>query len=374
MEYEIITEANISLKIPKVAKTFRGPGSKLPGFYNPEMAFSRDVAMFFLGYALRRWWSPEFNLLDALAGSGSRGLRYKKTFPNVEVHLNDVSSKAVELIKENAILNNVDVIVHNKDFNILASEMKFNYIDLDPYGSPAHFTDALFRGLKAKGFAAITATDTAALFGTYKRVVLRRYGSINFRNMFSKEAGVRILIYFILREAGKWDYAIFPHLVYANSHHVRVHISAIKSATKADDIIKKYVGYVIIHDDGNMEFSKEPCGNYLGPLWIGPIFDKDLLLYMREHLKEYPTHATKKLEKMVEIWIKEGNINAPYYNIHDLARKYNIKQTPKIDKIVTALREMGYKASRTHFDPLCIKTNAPVKDIIYASKGNIPYK
>jgi len=374
VEYEIITEANISLKIPKIAKTFKGPGSKLPGFYNPEMAFSRDVAIFFLGYVLRKWGLSEFNLLDALAGSGSRGLRYKKTFPDIEVHLNDVSSKAVELIKENANLNNLEVIIHNKDFNVLASEEKFTYIDLDPYGSPVHFTDALFRGLKAKGFAAITATDTAALFGTYKRVVLRRYGSINFRNMFSKEAGVRILIHFLLREAGKWDYAIFPHLAYANSHHVRIHISAIKSATKADDIIKKYVGYVILHEDGSMEFSKEAYGTYLGPLWIGPIFDVELLLFMKRHLDVYPTHTTKKIEKMLEIWVKEGRINTPYYNIHELARKYNIKQTPKIDKIVNTLKEMGYEASRTHFDPLCIKTNAPVKDIIYASKGNIPYK
>ncbi|HEC96112.1 MAG TPA: hypothetical protein ENI59_00345 [Euryarchaeota archaeon] len=372
MEYEIITEANLSLKIPKIAKTFRGPGSKLPGFYNPEMAFSRDVAIFFLGYILNKWGSSGFKLLDALAGSGSRGLRYKKTFPETEVHLNDISSKAVEIIKENAKLNKLEVIVHNKDFNILASEKKFDYIDLDPYGSPVHFTDALFRGLKARGFAAITATDTAALFGTYKRVVLRRYGSINFRNMFSKEAGVRILIHFLLREAGKWDYAVFPHLAYANSHHVRVHISAIRSATKADEIIKKYVGYVIFHEDGSMEFSRKAYGTYLGPLWIGPIFDLEFLDFMKKHLRSYPTHTIRKLEKMLEIWHNEGKINAPYYNIHELAKMYNIKQTPKINKIVDTLRDMGYEASRTHFDPLCIKTNAPIKDIIYASRENSP--
>ncbi|MCD6502667.1 MAG: methyltransferase [Euryarchaeota archaeon] len=376
LDYDIIKEGNIVLKVPKVAISFKGPGSKIPGFYNPEMAFSRDIAVIFLGYVLdrfRKMIPSEPTLLDALAGSGSRGLRYKKAHPEVDVHLNDISNESVAIIKENARLNALDVTVHNKDFNVLASEMKFSYIDLDPYGTPANFTDALFRGLKSKGFAAITATDTAVLFGTYPKTTLRRYGCVMFRNMFSKEAGVRILILFLLREAGKWDYSIFPHLSYADTHHVRIHISAIKSARKADSIIEKYFGYLIFEEDHTIKFSKEPFDKYIGPLWIGPIIDEDFIKYAKEKVKKYELAREEKVNKMLLLWEEECKINSPYYNIHELAKMYGIKRIPKIEKVIEKLREIGYKASRTHFDPLSVKTNATVRDIIYVSKENSSY-
>ena len=376
-DYKIIEEGGILLKVPRVAVSFRGPGSKIPGFYNPEMAFSRDIAVLFLGYVLKNFkhmFGSTLSLLDALAGSGSRGLRYKKAHPEVDVHLNDISAESVKMILENAKLNSLEVKVYKKDFHVLASEMKFDYIDLDPYGTPASFTDALFRGLKAKGFAAITATDTAVLFGTYPKATMRRYGCKMFRNMFSKEAGVRILIMFLIREAGKYDYAVYPYVSYADIHHVRVHISAIRSARRADDIINKFLGYIIFDDDYTMRFSKEPYGKYIGPLWIGPIIDREFILYAKNNANNYMLAKKDKVMKMLEIWWEESQINAPYYNIHELARMYGIRRIPKIKEIINQLRDIGYKASRTHFDPLSVKTNATVRDIIYVSKGNSSYR
>jgi tRNA (guanine26-N2/guanine27-N2)-dimethyltransferase len=51
-----------------------------------------------------------------------------------------------------------------------------------------------------------------------------------------------------------------------------------------------------------------------------------------------------------------------YYDHHRLCRRLSI--TPKkVDELVMALRESGWKASRTHFTGLGVKTDAGVKDV-----------
>ena len=51
-----------------------------------------------------------------------------------------------------------------------------------------------------------------------------------------------------------------------------------------------------------------------------------------------------------------------YYDHHRLCRRLGI--TPKkVDQLVEALRESGWRASRTHFTGVGIKTDAGVKDV-----------
>ena len=50
------------------------------------------------------------------------------------------------------------------------------------------------------------------------------------------------------------------------------------------------------------------------------------------------------------------------YNVQEIARRLGV-QTPKVSKVVEKLREVGYKASKTHFSGLCIKTNAGAEDV-----------
>jgi len=90
-------------------------------------------------------------------------------------------------------------------------------------------------------------------------------------------------------------------------------------------------------------------------------------------VKKYELAREEKVNKMLLLWEEECKINSPYYNIHELAKMYGIKRIPKIEKVIEKLREIGYKASRTHFDPLSVKTNATVRDIIYVSKENSSY-
>jgi tRNA (guanine26-N2/guanine27-N2)-dimethyltransferase len=58
-----------------------------------------------------------------------------------------------------------------------------------------------------------------------------------------------------------------------------------------------------------------------------------------------------------------GEVETPfYYNVHLLAKR--IKATPRdMETILNRLRDSGYASSRTHFSPVSIKTDAPIKVI-----------
>jgi len=55
---------------------------------------------------------------------------------------------------------------------------------------------------------------------------------------------------------------------------------------------------------------------------------------------------------------KEAKGPPGLYDINDIAREANIGQTPKRDKIVKCIEDLGYFASSSVFSPLGIKTDA----------------
>ncbi len=374
MELREITEGKIKLLVPKSSLSFKGPGKKVPGFYNPTMALSRDISTAILKYLWRKEGLRK--VLDALAGSGARGLRYKAEIPDIEVHLNDVCSTACKLIKKNAEINSLDVRVFNEDFHSLASKEKYDYVDVDPFGSPVHFSDAALRALSKKGFLAITATDTSTLFATHPKSLYRRYFAKGKRFWYCKEVGLRILIYYFCREGGKWDKAVFPIFCHATDHYVRVFFKVEKGASKADEILAEHVGYLLI-ENGELKFSKIPSGEWLGPMWTGPIYDENLVRAISRS-PEVCLAEKRKYEKLLSIISNEGRGEFPYYDLHSLFSMRKISGIPKISMVIEKLKEKGFFASRTHLSPTSVRTNAPLSEIvevvseIVSSRGYTP--
>lgn len=157
-------------------------------FYNPKMEFDRNLSI-----SIADLVQPK-ELCDSLAATGIRGIRYLKESRVPEVWINDASPKATNLIKNNCKLNDVNCIVKNKDAAVLLREKMFDYIDVDPFGSPAEFFDSASSSIKDNGFLGITATDTYSFFGTYPRVSIRRYGRKSINTDYNKELGLRILV------------------------------------------------------------------------------------------------------------------------------------------------------------------------------------
>ena len=100
------------------------------------------------------------NILEALAASGLRSIRYALEIPWVEtVVANDFSQKAFDSIKRNVQHNGVEgrVIPSLREASMLMYEHReplterFDVIDLDPYGSPSQFLDSTLQSVRDGG-------------------------------------------------------------------------------------------------------------------------------------------------------------------------------------------------------------------------------
>lgn len=339
-------------------------------FYNPKMTFCRHLDV--LAYrVIAKDESREVRSLDALAATGVRGIRacleagFRSTF-------NDKNPRAVELIKENLKLNEIEAEVFNRDAVALMRESRFIHIDLDPFGSPAEFIDTAC--LSALKYLSVTATDTAALCGSAPLAGLRKYAIYAEKTEFYPELGLRTLIGKIVREATKYDKAVEVLVSWAREHYYRVHVKLRRSVALAGKIYEK-VGYLFYcFKCGNREWlpmngealEKCRCGNrfvMIGPLWLGELHNKVFVKAMIDdvggmHVDE---GTKKKLRKFLQLIYEE--IDIPFgYTTHHIAMMLKTSP-PQVAKIIEEFRSMGYRASRVHYSGVGFKTDADVETI-----------
>ncbi|MEM2192423.1 MAG: tRNA (guanine(10)-N(2))-dimethyltransferase, partial [Candidatus Hadarchaeales archaeon] len=306
-----------------------------------------------------------------------RGLRYAAEVSEVsEVVLNDISEKAEKAILRNIELNGIRAEVHREDANSLLwkNRGRFNLIDIDPFGSPAPFLDATFGALRKKALLAVTATDTAPLCGAQKNACLRRYGAVPLRTEYCRELGIRILIGFAQRVAGRHEFALRPILSHATEHYFRVYLYAERGAKKADEAMKslgwishcfackrRYISksFALAHP------SKCYCGGKLshaGPLWTGPIEDGE---FIGEVLKELVRRSFRLASMEINLLtrlMEEAQGPPTFYDVNQLARTFKTR-SPKMEKLLKSIRGAGFHASRTHLSPTGFRTTAPYEAI-----------
>ena len=348
-----------------------GDKYKTAVFFNPEGKLLRDISISAI-QTFQKNFKKKITICDALAGTGIRGLRYAKEITGLnKVTLVDKNPKAVSLIKRNMRLNKLSrkcKVIKEDANNVLRKEV-FNIIDLDPFGSPNVFLDSASRSIYHKGFLAVTATDQAPLCGTYPLKCLKKYGIRSMRTEFYNELGIRILLSFIILSLSRYDKAFVPLLSLSSKHYYRV-FGKIERKGKISNLIKDF-GYVnycskcgertvgkleMSHKYGSKKHKFESCGL----IYLGNINDNKFAKKMLKDLKkrDFSQDSTKIIQKIAE----EAEISPFYYDIHRLTKRLK-KEVPKTEFLINKLRKKGFKASRTHFSPVSIKTDAKIKDL-----------
>lgn len=381
MPTQFITEGTTKLEVPELEHFRTRAGdyapSLAPVFYNPHMESCRDISVSAVQVLAGELGS--IRVCDPLAGVGARGLRYAREVEGVEMVIaNDRSREASELTKRNVEHNGLAslVEVRNEDANVLLWENRgrFNFVDIDPFGSPAPFVDAACAALARRGMLAITATDTAPLSGTHAKACLRRYGAKPLKTEYCHELGIRILIGFVQRTAGKHELALTPVLAHATRHYFRVYLRARRSPSVADGLLAQQ-GYVShCSACGRRKFTQGigvelpnicECGvrfAHAGPLWLGRLMDQ---MFIREISRDL-LRRNFRLGQQELVLLNQcaGEADGPptFYDMHELARCAGASP-PKIIGLIGKLREKGYFASRTHFSGTGFRTNAPMDEI-----------
>lgn len=354
-----IKEGSTDVLVFKNKESKKGPGSKdkVP-FYNPSMELNRDLSIV-VGQWLVNKNKSTVSFLDGLAASGIRGVRFANELEgDFNVTINDWNPDAYKLIEKNIEkLKLKNVKSSNTDLNKLLSEERYNYIDVDPFGSPVYFIDSAMRSIANYGIIACSATDTAALCGTYPKVCLRRYGAMPFHSDVMKEVGLRILLGFICRTAGIYDRGIKPLVCYSTDHYFRVYVQVMYGTSNSNDSMSNYSTI-----SKNENVGTKTTKNDIGPMWMGKLQDKITLQELRTILFEKQLKTKNEVWKLLDLLEEEADAPNFFYTTDRLASILK-KSPPKMETIFEELKNKKYSVFRTHFNSTGFKTNAPKSEI-----------
>ncbi|XP_034368668.1 tRNA (guanine(27)-N(2))-dimethyltransferase isoform X3 [Arvicanthis niloticus] len=311
-----------------------------------------------------------------------------------------------------------DIQVTRMDANVLMHLRSFDFIHLDPFGTSVNYLDSAFRNVRNLGIVSVTSTDISSLYAKAQHVARRHYGCNIVRTEYYKELAARIVVAAVARAAARCNKGIEVLFAVALEHFVLVVVRVLRGPTSADETAKK-IQYLIhcqwceeriFQKDGNMveenPYRQLPCNCHgsmpgktaieLGPLWSSSLFNTGFLKRM---LFESIHHGLDDIQPLIKTLIFESectpqsqcSVHAPsntnkqgkrksnevtvnvakkqksdastahppfYYNIH----RHSIKgmNMPKLKKFLCCLSQAGFRVSRTHFDPMGIRTDAPL--------------
>jgi tRNA (guanine26-N2/guanine27-N2)-dimethyltransferase len=331
---------------------------KLPVFYNPAKEFDRDLSVLLLKAMGKK------TVLDLLAASGARGLRLMKE-AKCKVHFNDINKKAVALIKKNLKLNKLKATVTNEraDKLLTSLDKKFDFIDIDPFGSPITYVYQAVPKLEKDGILAVTATDLAALYGVYPKTCFRKYGSFPLHVNFGHELGIRILAKAVIEIAAKQNISLTPVFAHATMHYYRIYFQASRSF--AERVLEK-IGFVYyckkcLHRFFTKFEHRESCPickhklDWAGPLYTGNLWSQELI----SRMMEADSPLTRKHIQFLQLLHDEAQVDIPYF-FETLEFK---GAEPRLSDVISKLQKAGFKASRTHFSGKGIRTDATFEEL-----------
>lgn len=354
-EGTVIREGQTNILVPETHST-HGPG-KIQGavFFNEQMSFNRDVSVMFL-----RALDRDLTVADAMTATGSRAVRIANEVKRTEVVANDYSADAYPYIEANIELNNLDNCrASNRNMHSLFTDEAFDYVDLDPFGSPVPFIQSAIRGCRKNGVLAITATDTAPLAGAHAPKCRRRYQSEPVRGYMCHEGGLRILMCTIARELAKFDRGMKPLLSFYADHYFRTYIQVQEGVENADRMLDQ-LGYME-YDMQTMERSTSKRydeKHRLGPFWLGPLHDQDFVRRMDPE----GMATEKRCAKYIDLWSNEIDTEVFLYDMSELSSHLKMSP-PKIDDFIDLLNTSG-RAAKTHICPTSFKTDLPLNEVL----------
>ena len=349
----------------------------MPVFYNPKMRVNRDLSVLALRYLSSKAKGP-IMVADPMAASGVRSIRFLlETDFEGTVFANDISPLAGRIMEENFKLNGIDVKryrIHERDAISFLRERRgfgFDYIDLDPYGTPVPYIESCALSLKRGGFLGITATDTAPLSGTYPNTCRRRYGALPLRNEFKHEVGVRILIKKVVELSAQHDIAMKPVFSFSHLHYFKVFFIKDRGVAKVDGLLSQigYLSYCFSCsyrrwdvDPRSLSQKCSQCGGKLplaGPLWVGPLWDAELVRFMLTEAQDSKRFA-KDTVRLLRIIAHEVEVPAVgFYSVSKLCERLGIPRQPPIRDAIEI-----FQGVRTHFAGDGVRTPLDHREVI----------
>ncbi|KAK2710527.1 tRNA (guanine(26)-N(2))-dimethyltransferase-like isoform X3 [Artemia franciscana] len=335
-------------------------------------------------------------LLEALAASGLRSIRYAKEAGGFRsIIANDLSRAAVESMKTNIEYNEVSHLISTSENDATALMYqrrrradRFNAIDLDPYGSPTPFLDAAIQSISDGGLLLVTATDMAVLCGNSQETCFYKYGSLPLRTKACHEMALRILLQHVQSFATRYGRYIRPILSVSVDFYIRIFVQVFSGnreckrtasetamgflCTGCETQSFQYLNTVSI-ENNNEKFGRttgppvssscKHCGSSHhigGPFYMGPLHDQSFLRDLLNNIKTdpEPLGTVKRLEGVLTMAMEELSDVPFYYLLDQMSSKVKVTM-PTAKQFRSAICNAGYRVSMSHCAQNSIKTDAP---------------
>uniref|UniRef100_A0A8C6VJW5 tRNA (guanine(26)-N(2))-dimethyltransferase n=1 Tax=Naja naja TaxID=35670 RepID=A0A8C6VJW5_NAJNA len=335
-------------------------------------------------------------VLEALAASGLRSIRFAKEVPGIRsVVANDNSSKAVDFITENIKLNGVEHLVTPSlsDARMLLYRKKaarefFDVIDLDPYGSPSGFLDAVVQCVRDGGLLCVTCTDMAVLAGKLGETCYSKYGGVSIGTTCCHEMALRIILHSMDLRANCYQRYIVPLLSVSVDFYIRVFVrvfsgpSKVKASASKQGLVYNCVGCGSFHiqrlgkmvSDGKNFNYKTACGppvgpscehchqhhQLAGPMWAAPLHDLGFVQRVLSAVESNPGRfqTNQRIQGILSMVMEELPDVPLYYTLDKLSKTIH-SNSPSLLQFRSALLHAGYQVSLSHACKNAIKTDAP---------------
>lgn len=381
------------IEIQEGLETFLVPDSnhqKIPRrsdevFYNAHQEINRDISVLVLRAYGNIYEKKNITVGEPFCGSGIRSIRYLLETPVSSIYCNDINSNAVNITQKNVerLLREKMSKLHlyNMECNLflqkfLEKQIFFDFIDIDPFGTPIPFVHNSIQVITLNGILAFTATDLASLVGIYPRALYAKYGISQFDARIGNvhEIAARALVTGIQHVGLTLGQSLIPIVTLYHRHFLRCFLIRNRGV---DNVVDK-TGFIHLCKKcqarslsllGEKRTVCSTCGESgsikIGPLYLGRIQNSEYLSSMvhDEHLQNLGTK--KRLTKILPLMIEEATLDIPWsYDIPKLAKKVGVT-VPPLDKIVKILNKRGHKCFKTHYSGTTLKTDATETDICW---------
>lgn len=353
-------------------------GSKPRVFYNPKMSLNRDLAILFASSHFGP--SRRLRICDPMTASGVRAVRYVLETPNVmSVLASDNEAQTVEAARTTVRLNGLQdrISIVQSDASLLLSSHvteRFDLVDLDPFGSPAAFFENALRATLDGGVIAATATDMGPLTGARASACIRKYGIVPVRSEFEKEMAVRILAACMTIAAARLELGIEIAFSHASDHYARIYARVTKGRTSAN-LSTRSLGFLEYcpkclrrNGYGKLDFIGtfcKDCGGKTrigGPVWLGPIWDAQTVRVMIDRAAVLQSSRLSEIQSILKCASEEHEGPPFHYRTDAFSRRLGLKP-PALKLVLNKLQDLGFEATKTHFDPTGFRTNASSQEI-----------